>query len=317
MLYYFLIPSFAAAALVLYLLTNKYPSVPSWRTAIFSIFAIIFGAIVPDGVWVYSNLSFSDLTQCYLFLFGFHMFVRSLREFYEHQAWNRAVSYLYGGLIIITPVCLYIDPGYPTRSAVIASYMLSFSIIGAAVIYKKWSSKFLLGSSLLMVFAVGNSTIALPRMFLPFHVLPELFEAAFRMWTGAAILFFAAGHLINGLNFLMHSEAQDSLQSPKGCWLLSQADCALISPNGNLINLSISEFRVLELLFRNAPEPVSRKQLTIAITGTSNEKNIYSRALEVLVSRIRSRAKKNAEDLPVKSMRNIGYVFHGHGRLKN
>lgn len=245
------------------------------------------------------------------------MFVKSLSEFYEHRVWNRAVSYLCGGLIIITPVCLYIDPSYPTRAAVIASYMLSFSIIGAAVIYKKWSSKFLLGSSLLMVFAVGNSIIALPRMFLPFHVLPELFQAAFRMWTGAAILFFAAGHLINGFNFLMHSEAQDSLQNPKGFWLLSQVDCALISPNGNMINLSVSEFRVLELLFRSAPEPVTRKQLTIAMTGKSDDKNIYGRTVEVLISRIRSRMKENAEDLPVKSMRNVGYVFHGHGRLKN
>lgn len=94
-------------------------------------------------------------------------------------------------------------------------------------------------------------------------------------------------------------------------WQLSRSRHALITPNGDEVGLSASEYRVLDLLFANTPEPVSREELTEAATGRIDIAKTYSRALEVLISRLRTRASSGGQKLPVKALRNAGYVFHG------
>lgn len=98
-------------------------------------------------------------------------------------------------------------------------------------------------------------------------------------------------------------------------WLLSRSRCALISPNGDVIGLSASEYRVFEGLFSHAPLPVSKEELTEAATGKIDMAKTYTRALEVLISRVRSRVNTNDVKLPVKALRNAGYVFHGNGAV--
>lgn len=95
------------------------------------------------------------------------------------------------------------------------------------------------------------------------------------------------------------------------CWRLSRSRHVLITPDGGEHGLSTGEFRVFELLFSNSPELVSKEELTEAATGRIDLAKTYSRALEVLVSRVRSRISSKDVKLPVKALRNAGYVFHG------
>lgn len=97
----------------------------------------------------------------------------------------------------------------------------------------------------------------------------------------------------------------------RGCWRLSRSRHVLITPDGDEHGLSTGEFRVFELLLSSAPELVSKEELTEAATGRIDLDKTYSRALEVLVSRVRSRINSNELKLPVKALRNAGYVFHG------
>lgn len=104
------------------------------------------------------------------------------------------------------------------------------------------------------------------------------------------------------------SEAKNSSMAS---WRLSRSRHVLITPDGGEHGLSTGEFRVFELLLSNAPELVSKEELTEAATGRIDLAKTYSRALEVLISRVRSRINSNEVKLPVKALRNAGYVFHG------
>ena len=98
-----------------------------------------------------------------------------------------------------------------------------------------------------------------------------------------------------------------------GQWVLSGPECALHTPDGRNIGLSASEFRLLEQLFHQAPDPVSKECLTQVVTGDVNRAAAHARALEVMISRLRQRAGSGGVRLPVKALRNVGYVFHGAG----
>ena len=98
-------------------------------------------------------------------------------------------------------------------------------------------------------------------------------------------------------------------------WCLSRSRHVLITPDGDEHGLSTGEFRVFELLLSSAPELVSKEELTEAATGRIDLAKTYSRALEVLISRVRSRVNANDVKLPVKALRNAGYVFHGNGTV--
>lgn len=104
---------------------------------------------------------------------------------------------------------------------------------------------------------------------------------------------------------------QEAQNDARGYWRLSRSRHVLITPDGDEHGLSTGEFRVFELLLSNSPELVSKEELTEAATGQIDLAKTYSRALEVLVSRVRSRVSSKDLKLPVKALRNAGYVFHG------
>lgn len=97
-------------------------------------------------------------------------------------------------------------------------------------------------------------------------------------------------------------------------WILKRSSLQLESPDGRNIGLSSSEYRLLELLISRFPNEATRDELSVAITGRAASAS-SARALEVMLSRIRSRANSDSAKLPVKSLRNIGYIFHGNGRV--
>lgn len=99
-------------------------------------------------------------------------------------------------------------------------------------------------------------------------------------------------------------------------WTLIQSQSALAMPDGHLVGLSSSEYRVIEQLIRHAPNPVSKEILTQVVTGNAGQTAAFSRALEVMISRLRTRASNDDSRLPIKALRNVGYVFHGVGTVE-
>lgn len=99
-------------------------------------------------------------------------------------------------------------------------------------------------------------------------------------------------------------------------WSLLRSESAIRTPDARVVGLSSGEFRVLEQLIRHAPNPVSKEMLTQAVTGDIGQTASFTRALEVMLSRLRTRASSDAVKLPVKALRNVGYVFNGSGLLE-
>lgn len=98
-------------------------------------------------------------------------------------------------------------------------------------------------------------------------------------------------------------------------WTLHVRTRQLTSPEGSTIGLTLTECRLLETLFRNAPKEINRLQLTEIITGQRVDDPRSIRSLEVILSRLRTRFRHGGESLPIKAERNIGYVFLGTANI--
>lgn len=96
-------------------------------------------------------------------------------------------------------------------------------------------------------------------------------------------------------------------------WRLSSLDHRLNAPDGSAYRLTSSEYLILENLFEACPEYVTKDKLVKAISAKEGEAAYSSyRSLEVMISRMRSRFSSADCPLPIKALRNVGYVFHGN-----
>lgn len=100
-----------------------------------------------------------------------------------------------------------------------------------------------------------------------------------------------------------------------GGWTLQRSTMLLITPDNRQVGLSASEFRVIEALIRYLPDHVAKDDLLLAMSGRGDPRQTSLRALEVMLSRLRSRASTPDVVLPIRALRNAGYVFHGSGRI--
>lgn len=100
-----------------------------------------------------------------------------------------------------------------------------------------------------------------------------------------------------------------------GSWALQRSTMLLNTPDGRQIGLSASEFRVIETLIRRAPDHIDKTELLLAMSSTGKSGSSSLRALEVMLSRLRSRASTQDVILPIRAIRNAGCVFHGSGRI--
>lgn len=101
-------------------------------------------------------------------------------------------------------------------------------------------------------------------------------------------------------------------------WNLSRKRYALSAPDGTVFGLTTSEFRILELLFEASPNVVPKEILAQSVTAREGPAAIaFFRSLEVMISRMRTRFSRPDHPLPIKALRNAGYVFHGYGRLQD
>ncbi len=93
-------------------------------------------------------------------------------------------------------------------------------------------------------------------------------------------------------------------------WRFDVSRWQLVAPEGQVIPLSLSEHLILQRLLEDQGNVVSRDAMLIALKGRSI--SIYSRNLDMIVSRLRRKVEKSCgEKLPVLSARGIGYVFTG------
>ena len=99
-------------------------------------------------------------------------------------------------------------------------------------------------------------------------------------------------------------------------WVLSPLTFSITTPSGHNFGLSSSEFKLIEQLIKSAPEVVNKETLMKASHGDAKLINTYGRALEVMISRLRSRINSDDDIFPVRSMRNLGYMFHGSGAVE-
>lgn len=99
-------------------------------------------------------------------------------------------------------------------------------------------------------------------------------------------------------------------------WSLSRSKHTICSPEGAVFGLTTSEFRILELLLGASPNVVTKETLAKAIAPQQDTSAFaFYRSLEVMISRMRRRFSGSEMSLPIKALRNVGYVFHGQSIL--
>jgi DNA-binding response OmpR family regulator len=93
-------------------------------------------------------------------------------------------------------------------------------------------------------------------------------------------------------------------------WRLDLKKLLLVAPNGRGVILSMTERNVLEVLMLSPKITVPKIELYSAVfsAGSVSDEGGAKR-VEVALSRLRSKFRKSGNILPIKSVRNVGYVF--------
>jgi two-component system, OmpR family, response regulator len=94
-------------------------------------------------------------------------------------------------------------------------------------------------------------------------------------------------------------------------WTLDAATRDLISPQGVLVALSGTDFRLLKIFVEHPNRVLTRDQLVDLMLA--REAGPYDRAIDIQVSRLRQRLGEDAkEPAIIKTVRGQGYVFAAH-----
>lgn len=101
-----------------------------------------------------------------------------------------------------------------------------------------------------------------------------------------------------------HSSVEKAVPTP---WQFQAAKWLLITPDGEAHELSKSERDILDRLISLAGKPVTRQQLYAAM-GVPNYPP-ESRSLDIHITRIRRRFTTGSYAIPIKTVRNVGYLF--------
>jgi DNA-binding response OmpR family regulator len=81
-----------------------------------------------------------------------------------------------------------------------------------------------------------------------------------------------------------------------------------VSCQGESVDITAVEFKLLEVLLRNAGKIVSREELTSAVLGRSLSP--YDRSIDVHVSKLRKKLGHEIDGIErIKSIRNAGYMY--------
>jgi len=148
------------------------------------------------------------------------------------------------------------------------------------------------------------------------EIVTDIFSLGPLVFGFTNVFFVTMATILNGFSYSAIKRSGQIIDKAK-VWSLQRAKYTITTPDGRTFELSSSEFRVMELLIQGGVNGVSKEDLTQAAIGSMDESHVYGRALEVMISRIRSRVKSDGIIFPVKSLRNKGYIFHGIGSINN
>jgi two-component system, OmpR family, response regulator len=135
--------------------------------------------------------------------------------------------------------------------------------------------------------------------------------------SGGADFFFTKPVSLEELSLVVaRLLGRTSDQDKSNTWVLSQSECCLLTPDSRTIGLSATEYRILEVLFARSPDVVPKEELVYQLNSAEADPMRFLRGLEVMLSRLRTRSSSFAFKLPIKALRNVGYVFHGTGIVR-
>lgn len=93
-----------------------------------------------------------------------------------------------------------------------------------------------------------------------------------------------------------------------GCWVLDRSKFQLYDRNGNSADLTIKEFRLLETLLMSPNRVLTREQILEKVRADNMD--IYDRAIDVQIARIRKKIEANPENPHfIKTVRGAGYML--------
>jgi two-component system, OmpR family, response regulator len=91
-------------------------------------------------------------------------------------------------------------------------------------------------------------------------------------------------------------------------WTLDETTRDLMSPAGQRVDLTSSEFDLLMALLRHPGQPLSRAALLGVLRG--REWTYFDRSIDTLVARLRKKLEDGSDRPPlIRSVRGVGYVF--------
>ncbi len=103
--------------------------------------------------------------------------------------------------------------------------------------------------------------------------------------------------------------------TPQPGWSLHTSTLTLVSPAGERTVLTSTEFALLQAMAHKAPEAVERRTLIEQVFG-EDYLGFDPRRLEAALSRLRRKLQPDGDaESPIRSVRNIGYLFAAPIRL--
>ncbi|MBP2231466.1 DNA-binding response OmpR family regulator [Azospirillum agricola] len=101
-----------------------------------------------------------------------------------------------------------------------------------------------------------------------------------------------------------------SVAETKKSWQFDDVEWRIQPPEGPAVPLTATEYKFLALLVVAPGEPVSRQDISIALTG--RDWDPYSRSIDSLVRRLRIKVEERTGcALPVQAVHGVGYAFVG------
>lgn len=104
--------------------------------------------------------------------------------------------------------------------------------------------------------------------------------------------------------------ASGSMADGRKSWHFDDTEWRIQPPDGPAVPLTATEYKFLSLLVVVPGEPVSRQDISLALTG--RDWDPYSRSIDSLVRRLRIKVEeRTGASLPVQAVHGVGYAFVG------
>ncbi|MBO9356790.1 hypothetical protein GG851_22595 [Bordetella petrii] len=105
------------------------------------------------------------------------------------------------------------------------------------------------------------------------------------------------------------ANANEKVSGAPQKWILDFRVSVLCSPKCEMIKCTGAEMRLLNCLLENLGKPVSYTALYEAVKQEVQDNEYSSRVVASLIARIRAKALKAGFEVPIQTVRAIGYVF--------